>query len=61
MATSWDNRFAQRTQRMKGSVIRELLKFTDEPAVISFAGGMPAPDAFPIKEFTAACNHILTE
>jgi hypothetical protein len=28
MATSWDNRFAQRTQRMKGSVIRELLKFT---------------------------------
>jgi 2-aminoadipate transaminase len=30
MATSWDNRFAQRTQRMKGSVIRELLKFTEE-------------------------------
>lgn len=61
MATSWDNRFAQRTQRMKGSVIRELLKFTEEPDVISFAGGMPAPDAFPIKEFAAACNHILTE
>ncbi|MGV8025049.1 MAG: PLP-dependent aminotransferase family protein [Anaerolineaceae bacterium] len=59
MATFWDSRFAQRTQRMKGSVIRELLKFTEDPEVISFAGGMPAPEAFPIKEFTAACNRVL--
>ncbi|RJQ43848.1 MAG: PLP-dependent aminotransferase family protein [Anaerolineaceae bacterium] len=59
MATSWDNRFAQRTQRMKGSAIRELLKFTEEPDVISFAGGMPAPEAFPIKEFTDACMQVL--
>jgi 2-aminoadipate transaminase len=59
MATFWDSRFAQRTQRMKGSAIRELLKFTEDPEVISFAGGMPAPEAFPIKEFTAACNRVL--
>ncbi len=59
MTTFWDNRYAQRTQRMKGSAIRELLKFTEDPEVISFAGGMPAPEAFPIKEFTTACNHIL--
>ncbi len=59
MTTFWDNRFAQRTQRMKGSAIRELLKFTEDPEVISFAGGMPAPEAFPTKEFTEACNRIL--
>lgn len=59
MSTFWDNRFAQRTQRMKGSAIRELLKFTEDPEVISFAGGMPAPDAFPTKEFTKACNQVL--
>jgi 2-aminoadipate transaminase len=44
---------------MKGSAIRELLKFVEDPEVISFAGGMPAPDAFPIKEFTDACNRVL--
>lgn len=59
MTTFWDNRFAQRTQLMKGSAIRELLKFVEDPEVISFAGGMPAPDAFPIKEFTDACNRVL--
>jgi 2-aminoadipate transaminase len=59
MATFWNSRFAQRTQRMKGSAIRELLKFTEDPEVISFAGGMPAPEAFPIKEFTIACNRVL--
>ena len=61
MATSWDDRYAQRTQRMKGSAIRELLKFTEDPEMISFAGGMPAPDAFPTEEFTAACNRVLQE
>ena len=59
MNTFWDNRFAQMTQLMKGSAIRELLKFVEDPEVISFAGGMPAPDAFPIKEFTDACNRVL--
>ncbi len=61
MTTSWDDRYAQRTQRMKGSAIRELLKFTEDPEIISFAGGMPAPDAFPTREFTAACNLVLQE
>lgn len=61
MATSWDNRYAQRTQRMKGSAIRELLKFTEDPDMISFAGGMPAPDAFPIEELSVACERVLRE
>ncbi len=59
MSTFWGDRFAQRTQRMKSSAIRDLLKFAEDPDIISFGGGMPAPDAFPIKEFTEACNRVL--
>ena len=55
----WDNYLAQRTNRMKSSVIRELLKLTERPEIISFAGGLPAPDFFPIREFQEACIHIL--
>ena len=44
METHWDLRYALRTQNMKSSTIRELLKFTKLPDVISFAGGMPAPE-----------------
>ena len=39
METPWDHRYAQRTQRMTSSAIRELLKLTEDPEVISFAGG----------------------
>ncbi|MEN4010901.1 MAG: PLP-dependent aminotransferase family protein [Chloroflexota bacterium] len=59
MQTPWDHRYAQRTQRMKASAIRELLKITELPDVISFAGGLPAPEVFPIKEFKEACIRVL--
>ncbi len=59
MQTPWDFRYAQRTQRMKASAIRELLKLTEQPDVISFAGGLPAPDVFPVEEFKRACNYVL--
>jgi 2-aminoadipate transaminase len=55
----WDARLAQRTQGMKSSVIRDLLKVTMQPDMISFAGGLPAPDFFPIREFQEACHHVL--
>jgi 2-aminoadipate transaminase len=61
MQTPWEHRYAQRTLRMKSSTIRELLKLTQQPDVISFAGGMPAPEVFPIEEFRAACNRVLQE
>lgn len=61
METPWENRYAQRTQRMKSSAIRELLKLTEDPEVISFAGGLPAPDVFPVEEFTAACEKVLKD
>jgi 2-aminoadipate transaminase len=61
MQTPWDNRYAQRTQRMASSAIRELLKVTEKPDVISFAGGLPAPDVFPVEEVQEACQIVLQE
>jgi 2-aminoadipate transaminase len=58
METQWEQRYALRTQNMKGSMIRELLKFTQLPEVISFAGGMPAPEIFPINEFSEASARV---
>ncbi len=58
MQTPWDHRFAQRTQRMGSSAIRELLKLTEEPDIISFGGGMPAPDVFPADEMSEACVRV---
>ena len=46
---------------MKSSAIRELLKLTEEPDVISFAGGLPSPDVFPASDFRSACMHVLEE
>jgi len=61
MQTPWDHRFAQRTQRMGSSAIRELLKLTEEPDIISFGGGMPAPDVFPADEMSEACARVLRD
>ena len=55
----WEPRLAQRMQRMKSSIIRELLKLTVQPDIISFAGGLPAPDLFPLREFEEACHHVM--
>lgn len=59
MQTLWDDRYALRTLSMKGSAIRELLKLTTLPDIISFAGGMPAPEIFPVEEFKEACARVL--
>ncbi len=61
METPWADRFAQRTQRMRASVIRELLKLAEQPDVISFAGGMPAPEVFPVDAVAAAAERVLRE
>lgn len=61
MQTPWNHRFAQRTHLMKGSAIRELLKLTEQPDIISFGGGMPAPEVFPIEQFRAACDRVLRD
>ncbi len=59
MQTPWEYRYAHRMQKMGSSVIRELLKFTEQPDIISFAGGLPAPEVFPLKEFREACNYVI--
>jgi 2-aminoadipate transaminase len=59
MPTAWDQRYAQRTQRMQGSAIRELLKVTELPGTISLAGGLPASEIFPIEQISAVAQHIL--
>jgi 2-aminoadipate transaminase len=59
--TSWADRFAQRMQGVTSSAIRELLKLTEKPDVISFAGGLPAPEVFPLAEVEAATHRVLGE
>jgi 2-aminoadipate transaminase len=59
MQTPWEYRFANRTRQMGSSVIRELLKLTEQPDIISFGGGLPAPEVFPVKKFQEACNTVL--
>src|SRR5689334_7954307 len=61
MSTAWTSRYAQRTKGVKSSAIRELLKLTQQPEVISFAGGLPAPDVFPIERFREACAKVLKD
>jgi|SRR5579871_757321 2-aminoadipate transaminase len=61
MQTPWDTIFAARTQRITSSAIRELLKVTEQPDFISFGGGLPAPEAFPIAEVAEAAQRILRE
>jgi 2-aminoadipate transaminase len=46
---------------MASSVIRELLKLTERPDIISFAGGLPSPDVFPVDDFRAACERVLRD
>jgi 2-aminoadipate transaminase len=59
MSTAWTSRYAQRTRGIKSSAIRELLKITQRPEVISFAGGLPASDVFPTQRFREACAKVL--
>ncbi len=61
MHTHWKSRFAKRTKRMTSSAIREILKLTQQPDVISFAGGLPAPEAFPLEAVKQAAEKVLRE
>jgi len=59
MQTPWEYRYSQRMKRMKASAIRELLAVAERPGMISFGGGFPAPDVFPVEEFKKACISVL--
>lgn len=51
--------FAERMNSIKASEIRELLKITERPEVISFAGGLPAPELFPLKALADLSNELI--
>ena len=55
--TAWT--LARRAARMNPSVIREILKVTEKPGIISFAGGLPSAKTFPVVEFSRACAEAL--
>jgi 2-aminoadipate transaminase len=59
--TPWSDRYALRARGMKSSAIRELLKLIEDPGIISFAGGLPAPEVFPAAEVEAAARRVLAE
>jgi len=52
---------AQRAQKMNPSVIREILKVTEQPGIISFAGGLPSPLTFPIDAMREASERVLKD
>jgi hypothetical protein len=54
-------RLARRAERMNPSVIREILKVTERPGIISFAGGLPSPRTFPVGAFAEACAKVLRD
>lgn len=56
----YDQYLAERVKTLKGSAIREIFKIINKPDMISFAGGIPAPERFPNEELAAVAQDILT-
>jgi 2-aminoadipate transaminase len=54
-------RFSERADQLQSSFIREILKITQQPEIISFAGGLPSPLTFPVDEMKAAFDKVLSE
>jgi 2-aminoadipate transaminase len=52
---------AHRAEKMNPSVIREILKVTEKPGIISFAGGLPSPKTFPVEAMAEATQRVLTQ
>ena len=61
MQTSTPWQLARRAERLEPSVIREILKVTEQPGIISLAGGLPAPESFPVEAMREACIRVLTD
>jgi 2-aminoadipate transaminase len=53
--------YAERMSNLKASEIREILKITQNPEIISFAGGLPAPELFPVEEIKEINRIVLEE
>jgi 2-aminoadipate transaminase len=55
----WESHWASAVNSISSSAIRELLKITEQPGVISFAGGLPSPSCFPAEELAVAAERVL--
>jgi 2-aminoadipate transaminase len=53
--------YASRMRQLRPSTIREILKVAAQPEIISFAGGLPAPELFPVDAVRAAAEKVLTQ
>src|SRR5947208_2728036 len=53
--------FARRMSGMNASAVREILKVTEQPEIISFAGGMPAPELFPVAAIARAHREVFEQ
>lgn len=53
-------KFSARAEQLQSSMIREILKVTQRPEVISFAGGLPSPETFPVERMRAAFDKVLS-
>ncbi|UIF91831.1 PLP-dependent aminotransferase family protein [Cupriavidus necator] len=53
--------FSRRAQALTSSVIREVLKLTERPEIISFAGGLPSAQTFPVQALQSACERLFAE
>ena len=60
-AVSRSAKFAERTARLRASTIREMLKVTQQPDIISFGGGLPAPELFPTREIGQCAVEVMDE
>ena len=54
-------RLAPHVRKLETSIIREILKFSSQPGVLSFAGGLPAPEMFPIEQLKKISEEVLTK
>lgn len=57
--SAYTDLFADRMRQLRPSTIREILKVTAQPEIISFAGGLPAPELFPVEAVRAAADSVL--
>ena len=53
--------FSERALQLQSSAIREILKITQRPEIISFAGGLPSPATFPVERMKAAYDKVLSD
>ncbi len=61
MAPNLEPLFSERTKLLKASDVRELLKYSQDPTVISFGGGLPNPEAFPLEDLKLVFEELLLE